>query len=486
MEEIYKGAAANDKTGTPARIAADIINQNFAYLEAKIVNVNQIITAGTYSILANVLTVNAGWVWEINGSEYTNPEAVEITFPYAATDNQRLDRIVCNTSNTFTKVPGTESETNPVAGPLPVDTIEFMLVLVTDSEVGDDTPPIVGENYVDRTSDQRIKGVKTFEDITFFRGDATDDYTGIEDDKFTFWKNQEDEDSGSVSVTAVGDVVGDFTQELQGKDGVIALIEDVDLKVDKVTGKGLSTEDFSTAEKAKLSAISGTNTGDETTSSIQTKRPIRTVEGQSLEGTGNINLTNKEDTSNKTGAVAGNEASTSLFLHIAGMIAYFQQKLTDSIFGTFINSLAAKTTPVDSDSISVVDTGDSNKQKKVSLANFKAYLLTYFDTKYSVPQITITTAVSITTATLDASNYGQKGRHVLIDNGVNSINITINGASGFCCSYEKLGTGTITFVQGSGRTLAGINGTLIMNGAVGSTASLSCGVTIDNIRINNV
>jgi hypothetical protein len=33
------------------------------------------------------------------------------------------------------------------------------------------------------------------------------------------------------------------------------------LKVDKVTGKGLSSEDYSTAEKAKLGSISGTNTG---------------------------------------------------------------------------------------------------------------------------------------------------------------------------------------------------------------------------------
>lgn len=34
----------------------------------------------------------------------------------------------------------------------------------------------------------------------------------------------------------------------------------------------------------------------------------------------------KENSSNKTGTVTGNEASTSLYLHIAGMIAYFQKK----------------------------------------------------------------------------------------------------------------------------------------------------------------
>ena len=39
-----------------------------------------------------------------------------------------------------------------------------------------------------------------------------------------------------------------------------------------------------------LSTISGTNTGDETTTSIQTKRPLKTINGNSLEGTGDISI----------------------------------------------------------------------------------------------------------------------------------------------------------------------------------------------------
>ncbi|RYZ63033.1 MAG: hypothetical protein EOO14_00350 [Chitinophagaceae bacterium] len=42
-------------------------------------------------------------------------------------------------------------------------------------------------------------------------------------------------------------------------------------KVDKVGGKQLSTEDYTTAEKNKLAAITGTNTGDETGASIKIK-----------------------------------------------------------------------------------------------------------------------------------------------------------------------------------------------------------------------
>jgi hypothetical protein len=43
------------------------------------------------------------------------------------------------------------------------------------------------------------------------------------------------------------------------------------LKVDKVTGKGLSTEDYTTAEKSKLAGLSGTNTGDQTLQQVTDK-----------------------------------------------------------------------------------------------------------------------------------------------------------------------------------------------------------------------
>lgn len=42
------------------------------------------------------------------------------------------------------------------------------------------------------------------------------------------------------------------------------------MKVDKVSGKGLSTEDFTTSEKTKLGAITGTNTGDQDLSGYAT------------------------------------------------------------------------------------------------------------------------------------------------------------------------------------------------------------------------
>jgi CRISPR/Cas system-associated protein Csx1 len=45
-------------------------------------------------------------------------------------------------------------------------------------------------------------------------------------------------------------------------------------KVDKITGKGLSSTDFTQAEKTKLGLITGTNTGDQDLSSLATKAEL--------------------------------------------------------------------------------------------------------------------------------------------------------------------------------------------------------------------
>lgn len=59
-----------------------------------------------------------------------------------------------------------------------------------------------------------------------------------------------------------------------------------------------------------------------------------------------------------------------------------QDDLTDVNFGAFANGLTGKTTPLDADLINIVDTADTNKQKKVTFANVKSFLKTYFDTIY--------------------------------------------------------------------------------------------------------
>ena len=69
------------------------------------------------------------------------------------------------------------------------------------------------------------------------------------------------------------------TQLASDESAAAALVTTVATKVDKVTGKSLSTEDYTTAEKTKLAAITGSNTGDETLATIKTKLGITTLSG---------------------------------------------------------------------------------------------------------------------------------------------------------------------------------------------------------------
>jgi hypothetical protein len=116
---------------------------------------------------------------------------------------------------------------------------------------------------------------------------------------------------------------------------------------------------------------SGTNTGDNATNSQYSGL-----------------ATSKEDVTNKTNTVTGNETSTSLYLSVKGYYDYLigMTWLTNSIFGTWLNGIAAKTTPVDADVTVISDSADSNKSKKLTFANLKAFLKTYFDTIYSSTQ----------------------------------------------------------------------------------------------------
>jgi hypothetical protein len=59
----------------------------------------------------------------------------------------------------------------------------------------------------------------------------------------------------------------------------------LDTKVDVLPGERL----INATEITKLANQSGNNTGDETAPGIKSKRPLKTVDGQSIEGTGNIN-----------------------------------------------------------------------------------------------------------------------------------------------------------------------------------------------------
>ena len=80
-------------------------------------------------------------------------------------------------------------------------------------------------------------------------------------------------------------------------------------EVSEVSNKKYVTD----AEKTVIGNTSNTNTGDETTSSIQSKRPIKTVNGSSLEGSGDVTTPNTEYTDSEIKTKYENNANTNVF-----------------------------------------------------------------------------------------------------------------------------------------------------------------------------
>jgi hypothetical protein len=79
------------------------------------------------------------------------------------------------------------------------------------------------------------------------------------------------------------------------------------------------------------------------------------------------------------------------YLTSATAAATYQVILTASNFGSFLTGLTGKTTPVDDDEIGIVDSAASNVAKKLTWANLKATLKTYFDTLYAPKHFLINT-----------------------------------------------------------------------------------------------
>ena len=87
---------------------------------------------------------------------------------------------------------------------------------------------------------------------------------------------------------------------------LMAIQTNLAIKVDKVDGKNLSTNDYTTAEKIKLAAITGTNTGDQTTitgnAGTATKlATARNINGVAFDGSTDITIAAAADAGTLTG-----------------------------------------------------------------------------------------------------------------------------------------------------------------------------------------
>jgi hypothetical protein len=110
---------------------------------------------------------------------------------------------------------------------------------------------------------------------------SSNDYTTTEKTKLSniTGTNTGDQDLSSFATTAnlaLKANASDVATSLASKASTSDLTTGLALKVDKVTGKELSSNDYTTADKDKLAAITGTNTGDQDLSAFATTTDVAT------------------------------------------------------------------------------------------------------------------------------------------------------------------------------------------------------------------
>lgn len=154
----------------------------------------------------------------------------------------------------------------------------------------------------------------------------------------------------------------------------------------------------------------------------------------SLTGAVTLDTSNVADTSNKryvTDAqlvVIGNTSGTNT------------GNETTTTTGALINGATSKTTPVDADELPLVDSAASNVLKKLTWANLKATLKTYFDTLY-VSISSLGTGIATFLATPSSANL----KSAVTDEMVGAGTKLAFGESGVEANY----TGTVTFTAGA-------------------------------------
>lgn len=130
--------------------------------------------------------------------------------------------------------------------------------------------------------------------------------------------------------------------------------------------------------------------------------------------------------------------------------------------GAAIAGATAKSTPVDADTVGLIDSTASSALKKLSWSNIKAALKTYFDTLYASEADVETTTVNAQTGTAYTLQLTDRGQTVTMDNAsANTVTIPTNASVAFgvgsVITVVQKGAGVTTIAGDAGVTVNGVS-----------------------------
>lgn len=186
------------------------------------------------------------------------------------------------------------------------------------------------------------------------------------------------------------------------------------LEVTHDTGGALKSNVVADAQVSASAAISADKLADGTTNKLMTAAERTKLTGIATGATANDTNANLRDRSTHTGTQSADTLtdgttnrlySSTEKTKLAG-IASNADITSLTTVGTAVSGATAKTTPIDADTIPLTDSAASSVLKKVTWANVKATLKTYYDTLYATATHTHVATTDLTaTGTKDSTTY---------------------------------------------------------------------------------
>lgn len=146
---INVGNADNDPIADTIRAGGQKINQNFSELYSKF---DEILVNNGFSISGQNFIVNSGTVYSIAGVQYTIASATSLPITLASTGKQRQVIAMLKIGGICALKYGEETTDFPPKPAKDANTIEWTDFPVTDSLVGNASPPVIGERYIKKES----------------------------------------------------------------------------------------------------------------------------------------------------------------------------------------------------------------------------------------------------------------------------------------------------------------------------------------------